>query len=575
MQRTSPPVRLVVEQWRVAEGPEDRQEGVVTQVEPYPRRARRSAEQGGQHGGQHGGPQSRPRGPASGARPRGSTPASGGTRRGRHATPLGQGFSWVTVWTIIGAIVPGSGLVAAGRRAFGGFLLALVGLVLAGTAVAFVLGDPVHSAISFAVDTRKLMIMALVVGVGALVWAGLIVLTHVELRRGAHLTGPQRAFSVVVVLALLGGLGLPAYKVGSYALIQRDLLDAVTAGGQDVGSGLNPDAEKADPWAGIPRMNVLLIGSDAGRGRIGVRPDTLILASIDTRSGNTVLFSLPRGLERAPFPIGSRGAQAWPDGFYCPNDECLLNAVWTWGDDQGRQYYTNEKNPGLKATQDVVEGVTGLKVDTYAMLNLKGFAEFVNAIGGLRLNVSQRLPIGGNSTNRTAVGGWLEAGPNQKLNGYQSLWYARSRWTTSDFDRMRRQRCVIGAVATQADPVKMALKFPEIAAAAKGNISTGIAKDDLQAWVELAQRIQKARVTSLPFTDEVIPDRTNPDFLHIQQLVNQALRKSMQAPKPKATAPAGTPATAGTSAGTSTPRPSTSKATGPDPTEAQDVKTVC
>lgn len=42
----------------------------------------------------------------------------------------------------------------------------------------------------------------------------------------------------------------------------------------------------------------------------------------------------------------------------------------------------------------------------------------------------------------------------QRLNGYNALWYARSRAEAAngDYDRMDRQRCVLGAILNQADP---------------------------------------------------------------------------------------------------------------------------
>jgi LCP family protein required for cell wall assembly len=370
-----------------------------------------------------------------------------------------------------------------------------------------------------------------------------------------------------VVLALISGVALPAYAVGHSALIQRSLINAVFSENGDAeagaaGTGLNTG--KADPWADKRRVNVLLIGSDAGKGRTGVRPDTMIVASIDTKSGDAVLFSLPRNLERAPFPVGTPGNVAWPNGFNC-GDECLLNAVWTWGANYPGYQKAAAKNPGLRATKDAIEGVTGLKVDTYVMLNLQGFAQFVNAIGGLRVNIDQRLPIGGNAEHPEQTSAYLEKGQNQKLDGYETLWYARSRYTTNDFDRMRRQRCVIGAVVNQSDPVKLALAFPAIAKAAKDNLSTGIPQRELQAWVGLSQKVKSGSVRSLPFTNDVISDRTNPDYNEIHRLVNQALQTAKPAPAP-------TPEPSAVSSATPTKKPTK---TAIDPGKAQDVNEVC
>jgi anionic cell wall polymer biosynthesis LytR-Cps2A-Psr (LCP) family protein len=199
------------------------------------------------------------------------------------------------------------------------------------------------------------------------------------------------------------------------------------------------------------------------------------------------------------------------------------------------------------------------------MLNLRGFEQFVDAIGGITVNVAERLPIGGNSENRVATG-WIAPGKNRHLDGYHALWYARSRWSTSDYDRMRRQRCVIGAVVGQADPVAVALNFDKIARAAKDNISTDIPLTDIDAWVTLTLRIKKAHVRSLAFTDAVI-NTSDPNFPKIRQLVRTALEAPAAGPT---SPPSPTPTRTGKQR---TPRPSASPSG--DQTQAQDVNAVC
>jgi LCP family protein required for cell wall assembly len=496
-------------------------------------------------------------------------------RRGSHATTLGQGFSWVLLWTILGALIPGSGLIAAGRRWIGSLLLiviALGGLLLAGVAL---LGDRAKRAESFAVDSQKLLILAVVVAIVAFGWVVVVVLTNTELRRHTRLTSTQGVFSWLLVVALIVGIGIPAYSVSRYALITRGVVDSKSIFQADTDStSTRPNAQQEDPWAAKPRENVLLIGSDAGKDRTGVRPDTLILASIDTKTGNTVMFSLPRSLQHVPFPLGTGGNEAWPDGFYCPTvgdgETCLLNAIWTWAEGDGKRYYGKYKHPGLRATQDAVEGVTGLRVDTYVMLNLEGFKEFVDALGGVTLDVHERLPIGGDTNHPVATGGYIEKGDNQHMTGERSLWFARSRWSTGDYDRMQRQRCVISAVMDQADPVKLALAFPKIAKTLHKNLATGIPSSELQAWVDLSQRVKGATVTSLPFTDDVI-STVKPNFDKIHKLVADAITASTL---PKVTTTP-SPSASASSSPTPSQNPTKKKKKKKNPARAQDVKAVC
>jgi LCP family protein required for cell wall assembly len=484
-------------------------------------------------------------------------------RRGSHATEYGQGFGWVLLWTIIGALIPGSGLIAAGRRRAGGVVLFVLAVGITAFAGLILMGNPLKSGLSVAFNPRALLIVAAVVALIGLSWALVILATNLQLSRDAALSTGQRAFSGLVVLALIGGVALPTYKIGDAALIARGVVTSKSIFGGENENGSGPNVQKRDPWADKPRMNVLLIGSDAGASRVGVRPDTMILASIDTKSGNTVLFSLPRSLQKAPFAPGSPGAKAWPNGYDC-GDTCLINAIWTWA--LGAPGYAHYKNPGLAATRDAVQGVTGLKVDNYVMLNLNGFKDFVDAIGKITVNVNERLPIGGNSSNRVALGGWIEKGKNKKLDGYHALWFARSRWSTDDYSRMQRQRCVIGAVVKKADPATLALNFAGIAKALKKNLSTGIAPSQIDAWVELSQRVKGASVTSLPFTNKVI-STVNPDIPAVHELVKKALATSV---RPKSAASA-RPSSSASPSGKPTRKPAKDES----PEKAQDLATVC
>jgi polyisoprenyl-teichoic acid--peptidoglycan teichoic acid transferase len=433
----------------------------------------------------------------------------------------------VLLWTIIGAVVPGMGLIAAGRRRAGGIVLGVLGLISLIAIVVALQGSWMDRGLALAVDPQQLLFLAVAVSVLGAIWVALILTTSLQLSRCTTLTSGQRAFSTVLVLALIFGVVLPAYKIGDYALIQRGVVSSDSVFQGDSKTNARPDVGKADPWAAKKRMNVLLLGGDDGPGREGIRPDTLILASIDTRSGSTVLFSLPRNLQKARFVPGSPGAKAMPNGLECGKEDngapkCILAHTWKWATEWGGREYYHGEQAGLLATKDAVEGSTGLKIDTYMMLNLNGFRDFVDAIGSVTVDVHQRLPIGGNSEHPVATGGYIEAGKNQKLDGYHALWFARSRWSTSDYDRMERQRCMIGAVVKKAQPKTLALKFPSIAKALKNNLTTGISTKDLPAWVELSQRVKNSKVTSLPFTDDVI-SRQNPDFPQIHKLVRKAI----------------------------------------------------
>ena len=95
-------------------------------------------------------------------------------------------------------------------------------------------------------------------------------------------------------------------------MAQRDLVGSVFQSEGNSKSATRPKVDKKDPWANTPRLNLLLLGADDGVGRTGVRTDTVIVASIDTKTGDTALISLSRNWMRMPFPDGLAAAQDLP-----------------------------------------------------------------------------------------------------------------------------------------------------------------------------------------------------------------------------------------------------------------------
>jgi LCP family protein required for cell wall assembly len=452
--------------------------------------------------------------------------------RGRHATSYGQNFERVIGWTLLGSLVPGTGLIAAGRRSAGFLALTMSGLLITIMVVAVLAVDRLALTAALLGDPRKILILAGVFILVVLGWVGVVISTHSAARQYSNLTSEQRTLASLLVGSLIAMAAVPTVFGARAAYTADDTIRSMFRGDRTglTTSSRAPDSSKPDPWANISRVNVLLMGGDSGLDRVGIRPDTLIVASIDTRTGNMALISLPRNLERVPFPPGSKGAENFPNGFYCTNangqnTECLLNALWTWGDDHP-DYYPESKRPGLTATVQAVEQLTGLAIDQFVMLNLRGFEDFVDAIGGVILNAKTRVPVGGHGSPGDPTGyspptSWIRPGV-QQMDGYHALWYARARQYSSDFDRMQRQRCVIGAVVHKADPPNLALGFQKIMETLKKNFLTSIPLKDVEAWVTLTTRVKKGKITSLVFTNTVI-NTTRPDVPKMRDLVQKAI----------------------------------------------------
>ncbi|HYN30469.1 MAG TPA: LCP family protein [Dermatophilaceae bacterium] len=460
--------------------------------------------------------------------------------------------------TALSTILPGAGLIGTRRRVLGITLVTLAVASLVAVLVWLSGRGLSEGVLDVAVRSDLLGWLVAVLAVGAVVWCGAIVLTATTAGPGREAPGLRlrQGFVVLCCVAVLA----PSAFAARYLSIQRGVLDVVFVAGGDATGRAIAGGRREDPWADTPRVNVLLLGSDAGSDRVGVRTDSMMVASINTRTGDTVLFGVPRNLENAPFPSSNPLSRQWPDGYDC-GDGCLLNGVWTLATDN-KALFPDDPNPGLTTTRDVIGEVLGLDIQRTVVIDLKGFESLVDAMGGVDINVRERVPIGGKVVGGQVVGinGWIETGP-QHLDGKHALWYARSRATTDDFSRMRRQRCVAGALIEQADPARLLRNYPALAQVVKDNVSVDIPQDELPAWVVLVNRIQSdGTIRSLPLTNKVI-SVTDPDFGEIHELVRDAT--SVSTPSPSGTSSPATPSAPGSTSTPGKPSPSRTGSSAP------------
>jgi LCP family protein required for cell wall assembly len=442
-------------------------------------------------------------------------------------------------FTALGSLVPGVGLLAAGRRRWGGFFLSLVLLAIVGLVAAYFL-IPTERILAIAFDQEELTIATAVLIAVGVTWLLVAVASHLALEPSGLGAGKRLGGALVVVIVT--SLVLTPLAAGvQRAITQRDLIESVAAP-EDAKSNTTPELgeenEEVDPWANKPRVNVLLLGGDGAPERPGIRPDSQILASIDTRTGDTTLFSLPRNLQNAPFPEDSPLHAFYPDGFY-GGDQNMINSVYDTVPLLYPDIFEGVAYPGADANKWAVEGALGIEVDYFVLINLDGFRQFVNALGGITVDVKEDIPIGGGSS---PISGYIEKGENRHLSGYEALWFARSREGSDDYERMERQRCVISAIIEEADPITVFRQYQDLAAATKDIVATDIPAAILPDFVELALKVKGASIQTLAFTNDVIVPH-DPDYDKIQALVADALR-----PKP-----AETPTAAGTPTPTATP----------------------
>ena len=170
--------------------------------------------------------------------------------------------------------------------------------------------------------------------------------------------------------------------------------------------------------------NVLLIGSDSRGGERG-RSDTMMLVSINKRTDEITLTSFMRDCY---VDIPEYG---WDK----------LNASYSYG--------------GADLVMDTIEANFGIKIDNYAAVDFVSFANIVDAVGGIEIDVSEAEIREINTILQAEVNGLMgddalddlldvDDDGKIKLNGKQALSYARIRYVgNADFERTERQRKVI------------------------------------------------------------------------------------------------------------------------------------
>ena len=231
----------------------------------------------------------------------------------------------------------------------------------------------------------------------------------------------------------------------------------------------------AKPWT-----TIVLLGTDEGPGNVGARTDTIILVAAQHGTGRAVAFGVPRNL--AQVPLGT-DEKPFPEP---------LNALYG---------HSGAGPQGATALKQAVSNLLGLRVDYYALVNLVGFADLVDAIGGVEIEVKERLvdevtrPAWGERKPRIDV----VPGRTYRFYGREALAYVRSRKTSNDYTRMARQRCFLSAMADQLDPVRVLRNFGSLTKTIETNVHTDIPLNRLPSLIRLVSEIDQRETLTVTF----------------------------------------------------------------------------
>ena len=434
---------------------------------------------------------------------------------------------------LLNFLLPGSAQALAGNRRLGriglGATLAmwLVAVLTVLCALLWQSGFITIATNWFALVAAQVLLLAY-----AVLW---IVLT-VDTLRLVRLVRTGRAarfgIAAVAIALLVVASGTAAYAA-NVAGSARDTI------GQIFGAS-GPAVAPSDGY-----YNILLLGADSGAGRDSMRFDSISVVSVNAEKGATTITGIPRDLPHFPFAEGPM-QDRYPDGHEGFSDP---DCGWGSGINQlrtevevcqdGSELYPdavdNGSAPAIEATKDAAEGILGVEIPYYVFIDMHGFAALIDALGGVDIDVAERLPKGGGPSytgqpvDEWAIG-WIEAGP-QHMDGDTAQWYARSRYTTDDFDRMARQRILQQAILAQFTPQTVLTRFQDVAAAGADVVQTDLPQSLLPFLADLALKAKELPVSTIELTPEGGVDEHDPDYAFVQELVRSTLHPPSQTPE--------------------------------------------
>jgi LCP family protein required for cell wall assembly len=229
----------------------------------------------------------------------------------------------------------------------------------------------------------------------------------------------------------------------------------------------------------------------------------MVVLSVDIATARAALFGIPRNIVNVPLPPESAGA------FRNGRFPQFLNSLYVYAL-QHPKLFPGGAAGGFRAVTGAIQELVGQPLDGVVVVNLNGFVDLVDAIGGLWVDQPSRLydahyPLPDGS-------GYIEvslpAGCH-KLDGEHALEYARSRHQDDDYGRMQRQQRVLVALAHQVDPIALLPRVPDLLEIARDNLFTTIAPEQIAGLAVLAAQVDASGIDTIRFSPPTYPEFLN------------------------------------------------------------------
>ena len=237
------------------------------------------------------------------------------------------------------------------------------------------------------------------------------------------------------------------------------------------------------------QVNILLLGSDQRPYSGGFRTDVFLLMTINLDDQTINLTSFPRDL------------YVYLPGLY--NDR--INSAMARG--------------GFSLVNEMLMYNFGFEADYYALVNFWGFSDVINTLGGIDVNVGQTL-----TDHRSGYGDYTVYAGNVHMDGETALWYVRSRYTTNDFDRGRRQQEVLFALMSRLLSFDLVTKFPQLYEQYQNTIETNLPLSEISPLLPIADEFFSGQIGRYAINYSHVTDWMTPSGAQVLLPNNAAIR---------------------------------------------------
>lgn len=264
--------------------------------------------------------------------------------------------------------------------------------------------------------------------------------------------------------------------------ITRDLL----------GVGTRTDVVKpGEAWPEKNSINILVLGIDTRKEGVNQNADLIMIARLDFVTDTVRVVSIPRDLY-VEIPGAGLGK---------------INSAYNSGVSKN----PHDKVAGIALMRDTIEYNFGIPIDEYALIDFNGFVSIINAVGGITINVPERIEDNAYPTEDFGVTTLVIEAGNQHMDGEMALAYARTRHQDSDDQRRERQMLVIRSLLDKAQSFDSVTRITQIIQATGDTILTSIGWDKQLALLSMVLHIDQNNVSTFNITDPLVQPKTTED----------------------------------------------------------------